>query len=401
MSAFPRLISADDHVLEPPTLWTDRLPAKYHEIAPHVRRERVKFQVGGKVSLEAQAQASEDGDWADVWYYHDKREPIMLVGAAVGFGHDEVELRPTTFDQVRPGCYDPQARLMDMDIAGVEASLCFPNMAPTRFCGQGFLEAPDRDLALLCVRAYNDFIIDEWCADSGGRLIPLGIIPLWSPELAAQEVRRLAARGNHAICFSEAPARLGLPSIHSGAWEPFFEACVETDTVLMIHVGSSSHVPMPSNDAPMGESNILVTLNAVTAMVDWMFSGLFVRYPTLKICLAECQIGWIPYILQRADEIWEIHGNWAGTRARIPNPPSSYYRSNIFVTFFSDVVGLRNLDAIGADNVLIETDYPHSDSTWPSSQTHFQKQTRIVGLDDPEIIEKIARGNARRLFHLA
>ncbi|MBN9109382.1 MAG: amidohydrolase [Pseudonocardia sp.] len=397
-SPFPRLISADDHVLEPATLWTDRLPSRYRGIGPHVRREKVAFDP--KVSLSLHAEASADGVWADVWHFESKREPLMLVGAAVGYGHDEVELRPTTFDEVRPGCYIPAARLADMDMAGVEASLCFPNMAPTRFCGQGFLEAQDRELGLLCVRAYNDYMIDEWCADSGGRLVPLCIIPLWDPELAAQEVRRTASRGNRAVCFSEAPARLGLPSIHSGAWEPFFQACEETGTVLMIHVGSSSHVPMPSDDAPMGESNILVTLNSVTAMVDWLFSGIFVRYPNLKICLAECQIGWVPYILQRADEIWEIHGNWAGTRARVPELPSTYFRSNVFVTFFSDVVGLRNLDAIGADNVLVETDYPHSDSTWPCSQPHLQKQVELAGITDPEIIEKIARGNARKLFQL-
>jgi predicted TIM-barrel fold metal-dependent hydrolase len=287
-----------------------------------------------------------------------------------------------------------------MDVAGVEASLCFPNMVPARFCGQGFLEAKDKELALLCVRAYNDFMIDEWCAGSNGRLVPLGIMPLWDAQLAADEVRRIAALGNRAICFSEAPARLGLPSIHSGVWEPVFEACEETETVLMLHVGSSSHVPMPSDDAPLGISNILVTLNSVTAMVDWLFSGVFVKFPALKMLLAECQIGWVPYILQRADEIWEIHGTWAGTRARVPVKPSTYFKSNVYVTFFSDVVGLRNLDAIGVDNILVETDYPHSDSTWPSSQAHLEKQFEVAGVRDQEVIDKIVHGNARSLFRL-
>src|SRR4029077_11390787 len=117
-----------------------------------------------------------------------------------------------------------------------------------KFCGQGFLVAHDRELAALCVSAYNDFMLDEWCGVSDGRLIPLGIVPIWDAEAAADEVRRTAARGMRAVCFSEAPAHLGLPSIHGGYWDPLFAACVETQTVLAIHIGSSSRVPRASED---------------------------------------------------------------------------------------------------------------------------------------------------------
>jgi predicted TIM-barrel fold metal-dependent hydrolase len=320
--------------------------------------------------------------------------------AAVGFDLAQRRVRPVIFDEVRRGCYDPAARLCDMDVAGIEASLCFPNLVPVRFCGQGFLQTADKELALLCVRAYNDFIIDEWCAGSRGRLIPLGIIPLWDVGLAAQEVRQLAVRGNRAICFSEAPARLGLPSIHSGEWEPFFEACEETKTVIMLHIGSSSYVPLPSADAPFAEANLLITLNAMTAMLDWLYSGIFIKHPDLKVCLAECQIGWIPYFLQRADESWEVHEASSGSHDTLPIPPSQLFASNMFATFFSDVVGLKNVDAIGLSNVLVEADYPHTDSTWPSSQALLRKQIKAAGIDNPGAIEKIARDNARQLFRL-
>ena len=114
---------------------------------------------------------------------------------------------------MRKGCWDQKARLEDMDVNWVEASLSFPTFP--RFCGQTFLEAKDRELAMLCVRAYNDWMVEEWCAGTGGRLIPLCIIPLWDAEEAAKEVRRNAARGVHAVCFSEIPHHLGLPSIHT------------------------------------------------------------------------------------------------------------------------------------------------------------------------------------------
>ena len=115
-----------------------------------------------------------------------------------------------------------------MDINWVEASLSFPTFP--RFCGQTFLEAKDRELAEACVYAYNDWMVEEWCGDSGGRLIPLTLIPLWDADLAAAEVRRNAARGVRAVCFSEIPPHLGLPSIHTGYWDPFFVACEETQT---------------------------------------------------------------------------------------------------------------------------------------------------------------------------
>ena len=152
-----------------------------------------------------------------------------------------------------------------MDVNWVEASLCFPTFP--RFCGQTFLEAKDRELALLCVQAYNDWMVEEWCAGTGGRLIPLCIIPLWDAEVAAAEVRRNAARGVHAVCFSEIPHHLGLPSIHTDYWDPFFQACEETDTVVNMHIGSSSQMPATSPDAPAAVQATLSFNNAMASHV--------------------------------------------------------------------------------------------------------------------------------------
>ena len=124
-----------------------------------------------------------------------------------------------------------------MDANHIEAALCFPTFP--RFCGQTFTEAKDKELGLLCVKAYNDWMVEEWCGDSGGRLIPLCLIPLWDAELAAAEVRRNAERGVRAVCFSEIPPFLGLPSVHDPDhyWDPFFRACAETKTIVNMHIG--------------------------------------------------------------------------------------------------------------------------------------------------------------------
>ena len=138
-----------------------------------------------------------------------------------------------------------------------------------------------------------------------GRLIPLIIVPLWDAALAAAEVHRNAARGVRAVCFSEIPPFLDLPSIHSGEWEPFFKACAETNTVINMHIGSSSRMPATSPDAPAGVQATLSFNNAMGSLADWLYSGILVRHPTLKLAYSEGQMGWIPYAMERADSVWQ------------------------------------------------------------------------------------------------
>ena len=157
-------------------------------------------------------------------------------------------------------------------------------------------------------------------------LIPLCLIPLWDVELAVAEVRRNAARGARAICFSEIPTHLGLPSIHTGYWDPLFAECEATSTVLCMHIGSSSKMPAASPDAPPSTAIMLSCNNSMASLADFIFSGVLVRFPTLKLAYSEGQIGWIPYALERADTTWEYHSNWTGAKETIPEPPSTYYR---------------------------------------------------------------------------
>jgi predicted TIM-barrel fold metal-dependent hydrolase len=296
---------------------------------------------------------------------------------------------------MRPGCYEPKARVDDMELNWVEASLSFPTFP--RFCGQTFLEAKDRELAEACVYAYNDWMVEEWCGDSGGRLIPLPIIPLWDAELAAAEVRRNAERGARAVCFSEIPPALGLPSIHSGEWDPFFAACEETGTVVCMHIGSSSKMPATSADAPVAVAATLSFGNAMSSLTDFLFSGVLVRFPKLKLAYSEGQIGWIPYILERADDVWLEHRAWGGVRDIIPEPPSTYYYRQVFGCFFRDRHGVASLETVGIDNTTFETDYPHTDSTWPDTKQVAQEL--MAGLPD-DVVYKLVRGNAIRMLEL-
>ena len=394
MDELPKIISVDDHVVEPAHLWQTWLPEKYKAAGPRSERRGIGTMrhIGGGTYEQT---FTDDGAPADCWIYEDLVYINKRHVAAVGFERDDMSLSPITYDEMRPGCYDPKARLEDMDLNWVEASLNFPTFP--RFCGQTFTEAKDKELALACVRAYNDWMLEEWCGDSGGRLIPLIIVPLWDAELAAAEVRRNAERGCHAVCFSEIPPHLGLPSIHSGHWDPFFVACEETDTVINMHIGSSSKMPATSADAPTAVAASLSFNNAMASMSDWLFSGKLVQFPNLKLAYSEGQMGWIPYMLERADDVWVDHRAWAGVRDIVPEPPSTYYYRNIFCCFFKDRHGLASLDVIGENNVTFETDYPHTDSTWPDTKRLAEEM--LAGIA-PEVVYKIVRGNAERMFSL-
>lgn len=389
---FPKIISVDDHVIEHGRVWLDRLPAKYHDVGPRTIQERGTMQfVGGVFSYEP----SDDGELCDWWLYEDKRVPQTRLSAAAGFDRDEVKVTGITYEEMRRGCWDPQARIEDMDANWTDAQMCFPSFP--RFCGQVFMEASDKVLSDLCVKAYNDWMVEEWCGDSNGRLIPLTITHLWDADLAAAEVYRNAARGVRAVCFSEIPPYLGLPSIHGDYWEPFFRACAETGTTINMHIGSSSKMPSTSTDAPAAVGSTLTFGNAMSSMTDWLFSGWLAKLPTLKIVYSEGQIGWIPYILERADKVWEDNRAWGGFGDKVPEPPSTYYYRQIYGCFFDDEYGLENIEKCGVDNICFETDYPHSDSTWPKSREVGQK---LMGNLPEDVIYKLVRGNAIELLQL-
>ena len=396
MADIPRILSVDDHVVEPPDLWTSRLPAKYQDRCPRVERDSAVFNFeGGEFTYQKGVPGGAECDW---WLYDDLVYPFPKLSAASGF--ETLDVEPVTFDQIRPGGWKQADRLADMTANHVDASLCFPNVLP-RFCGQTFLEREDKELALLCVQAYNNWMIDEWCAgDARGRLIPLTLIPLWDPAAAALEVHRCADKGSFAVAFSENPYHLGLPSIHDKDrfWDPFLTACQETDTVVCMHIGSSSKMPTTSPDAPFSVSSTITFANAMGSMCDYILSGVFVRFPRLRVSYAEGQVGWMPYVIERMDKIWAERGD-ASFGIDLPEPPSTYIPGHVWGCIFDDEIGLKNRDVIGMDQICFEVDFPHADSTFPHTLEVATRICDAAGLADEEVY-KLMRGNAIECFGL-
>jgi predicted TIM-barrel fold metal-dependent hydrolase len=396
MSELPWVISVDDHVVEPPNVWTDWLPAGMREQGPRIVQDRCETIIDPH-SKAARYVKGGDGPIVDWWVYEDLLRPIPQVMACAGFPPEALTLAPLPYSEMRPGCYDRDARLADMDINRTERSLCFPSFP--RFAGQTFLDAKDKTVALASVRAYNDWMIEEWCGPTGGRLIPLCLVPLWDPHLAADEVRRNAARGCRAVAFTELPTNLGLPSLHDPDrhWDPFLAACDETGTTINMHIGSGSRMPTTSPDAPAGVGIALTSLNAYMSMADWLLSGVMARYPNIQIAFSESQVGWMPFLLERVDSVFTKSGAWADLDPKITDLPSSYVPGRVYGCFFDDMVGVDARHQIGVGQLVFETDYPHQDSTWPNTM---DVVADIAARVTPAELEMLVRTNAIEMLHL-
>ena len=365
------LVSVDDHVVEPPDLFEGRLPAKYVDLAPRVVQK---------------------DDGTDVWTYDGNEIPNIGLNAVAGRPPEEYGIEPTAFAEMRKGCYDIHERIRDMDANGVLGSMCFPSFP--QFCGQLFARTSDKDVGLAMLRAYNDWHIDTWCGTYPGRFIPLSLPPLWDPELMADEVRRVAAKGCHAVTFSENPEKLGYPSYHADHWDPFFAACSDEGTVICLHIGSSSQLVMTSVEAPIDVLITLQPMNIVLAAADLLWSPVLRKFPNIKFALSEGSIGWIPYFLERVDYVYEHHRAWTGQDFG-DQLPSQLFRDRIITCFIDDPTGVEIRHRVGIDTITWECDYPHSDSTWPQSPERVMKS--LAGVPDDEI-DKITHLNAMRHF---
>jgi predicted TIM-barrel fold metal-dependent hydrolase len=373
LTADTKLISVDDHVIEPPHTWVDRVPAKYRDAAPRIVQR-------------------EDG--RQVWVYEEQVVPIMP--GTVRF-RPEVTVRhreAANFDEMLPGCYEPIARLKAMDTDGVWAELCFPNFA--RFAGHRFFPTTDPELSAVCIRAYNDFIFDEWCAADPDRLLALMLIPWWDIDASVAEIDRLADRGPHGIAFTENPTVLGMPSVHTEHYDPIWARAEALDVAICMHIGSSSQLVTSSDDAHPGVQWTATGINSMLAMADWLFSGVLDRFPGLRVLYSEGGAGWVPYILERAQKLVDI-SNANGRALGIKRTPHEYFRDNMFACMVTDEFAIASREAIGIDNLMWEADFPHSDGMYPRSRTNLE---RVLADVPDEDARKICELNARRAFRL-
>ena len=365
------VISVDDHLVEPRDMFEGRLPARLQDRAPRIVED----------------------EWGhEVWEFDGERYSQVGMNAVAGRRPETVKVEPFRFDQMRRGCWDVDARVRDMDLNGVWASLSFPSMI-TGFCGRVYSQCSDAELGLAVTRAWNDWMHDEWWSPHPERIIPLGITWLADPEVGAEEIRRNAARGFRSVTLPERPHRIGLPSIFTDWWEPILRACAETGTVVSLHVGSSGLGDFPDGCWPvaMQLGATLFGQLSLTAAVEWLWSGWPYRLPDLKIAMSEGGIGWVAMLIDRLDNIVDRSGYGVGWDVR----PADVLRRNFWFCTLDDPSTIDTRHTIGVENIMVEVDYPHGDGTWPDTQAVIQ---RCWGHIPPAELRAMCSENAAALY---
>jgi predicted TIM-barrel fold metal-dependent hydrolase len=365
------LISVDDHIIEPSELWVDRLPQKYREAGPHVIEQ----------------------DGREYWVYEDRRQDMTMgLNAVVDKPPEEWSNEPLRFSDMAEGCYNPMIRAAAFRERGIVGSMNFPTLP--RFGGALFLEFEDKELAHLCVKAWNDWMFDEWCAAVPDLYIPMAIAPIWDPELAAAEIYRCVDRGARSIAWLDNPANLGLPSYYTDHWDPVWNAFVETGVPASLHILSSTGAIIPSPEADLDVSIILSQTSAGIALMNLISSPTLRKFPELKIVLSEGGIGWIPGLLEKADRSWRRQN--FDTRYGWTESATEIFRRNFWGAFFEDRVGVEQRHRIGVDRLLWECDYPHQDACWPDPQSVVAEILEGVPAEE---VELITNANARELLN--
>ncbi len=370
-----KLVSTDDHITEPPGMFDARLPKKYAGRIPRVIED----------------------DQGSAWNVDGTITRISGLANAAGQKEEEFSPKSPRFDGMRKGAYDAKARLADMDLDGVDAQATFPTLPGP--AGGRFALLADKEYALTLIRAYNDWLVEEWSAADPARILGLAVLPLWDLALAAKEIYRVHERGLKGITLPSAPHTFeGVPGFPDAAWDGVWRALEDTKMPALIHIvsGNSDYSFLqPGAGAPAAVFVHLAPSSNMTILSTLLFSDVLVRFPKLKFISAESGIGWVPYFLERADYTFRKHRYWTGVTGG--TPPSELFRQSIHVNYISDQSGIEQRHRIGVDNIMLGIDYPHTDTTWPNTQKVIAAQ--MAGIPDDERM-KICAGNAVRVFGL-
>lgn len=372
-----KVISTDDHIIEPGRLFDGRLPKEFSDRTPKLV----------------------EGTDGAAWHVPGTPKPIEMSGLSTAAGQKVEEFSPKskTFDQMRPGCYDPRERMNDMDIDGIDAQVTFPTLPG--LAGLTFIEIEDKPYATALIRAYNDWLIEAWCAADPERIIGAAILPLFDLEESARELRRVYERGLKCVSLPSSPASIaGVSGFADPSWEPLWNAMEETGVPAEIHIVSGKADTSALSQGGGAVPEVFVALapsTNMTTIATLLFSGILRAHPKLKFISAESGIGWLPYFLERADYTHRKHQFWTGTKIDVT--PSDLFRQSVYANFISDRAGIELREMIGVDNIMLGTDYPHTDSSWPDTQRVIKEQMGDIPDDERY---KICAGNAIRVFQL-
>jgi uncharacterized protein len=370
MTVTNHIISAVDHVVEHPQVWTQRLSkAKFADRVPHLDH-------------------TQDGN--DYWIVDGKSLRLADVARVGALMADRVSV-PQRWNDVPKTAYDPTARLKAMDEDGIECTVLYPSLPG--FSGETFGAINDPDLELACAQAYNDWLIDEW-TNTSARFVSQCVVPLRPIEATVKEIERAVGRGHRGVIFPAAPMQLrNLPHINSSEYDPIWATCQALDVPLCFHAGSAPQLqfPVADNFAPELAAAFQSAIRPASAVFDLtniLFSRILLRFPKLKVVFADSTIGWGTFLLEYADHQYEQD------HCDYELKPSEMFHRQCYLTTWYDPVK-ANARHIGIANILWATNFPTANSTWPDTRAFAAKC--LAGMSDRDQ-ERILHKNAAQLY---
>jgi predicted TIM-barrel fold metal-dependent hydrolase len=380
------IIDADSHWSEPPDLFTRLAPPEYRDRMPRVET------IEGMPTWVFEGQVLGPCTAAGVIGRDGKKESADI--ALNHWGHEMIHV----------GAYDPVVRLEVLDECGIDAQVIFPSTIGLG--GQDFGRIDDNKLSRVVLEIYNDRMA-EIQAESHDRLLPMPLMPAWDVATCVAEAKRVAGLGARGVNMTSDPPDLGAPDLASREWDPFWETCTELQLPVHFHIGASvtamsfyGNYPWASHpmNTKLAIGGTLLFIGNARVVTNVILSGMFDRHPDLKMVSVESGVGWIPFILETLD--YEMSENAPDELAQMKKPPSEYFRSNLYATFWFE--NNRNklpelIDAVGEDSILFETDFPHPTCLYPDPLATVEAKMETLA---PAVRKKIYGENARRLYRL-
>jgi predicted TIM-barrel fold metal-dependent hydrolase len=380
------VIDVDTHLTEPPDVWTARMPKALHDRVPHIERQ----------------------DGRDIWMADGKFLGAPGYYSMAGYDGVLPAKVPATYDEIDPAMYEAEERVAFLDEQGIRAQVLYPNVGGF---GNGYFTrlAAESDLALDCVRAYNDFLTD-WTSVAPDRLVAITALPFWDVDLAVAEMRRCQEAGHRAVNFCNQPSDFGQPPLAHRHWDPLWAAAQEAGMSVSFHVGGGSMGTQFEDVAGMGwmtnfaKVSSLIFLDNIRCITDLIFGGVCHRFPDLKLVSVESGIGWLPAMLETFD--WQ----WRGGGVLDEHPeydllPSEYFRRQVYGCFWFEEASALEAIARYPDNVLYETDYPHPTCQHPGPRSPAERPrdyaTRVLGGLSDDVLRKVLHDNAAAVYGLA
>jgi predicted TIM-barrel fold metal-dependent hydrolase len=378
-----RIIDVDAHITEPPDLWTRRAPARLADRVPRV------------VEVDGVPNWSFDGVLLG-------RVNLSSVIRPTGQKTPGPAFFRFDRDQVHPASSDMRARVEVLDEQGIWAQVLYPNVAG--FGAQGFAKVRDPELRRLCVTLYNDAML-EVQEESGGRLLPMALMPWWDVEASIEEVRRTAVNGLRGVNICSDPQLHGAPELWQRQWDPFWEACAEHRQSVNFHIGASESSmnwygtsPWPGLDGErkLAIGSAMMYLSNARVIANLIFSGVLERFPAVKFVSVESGIGWIPFFLESLD--YQMYESSPSVVAELSLLPSEYFKRQVYGCFWFEKRQVQEvIGALGPSQIMFETDYPHPTCLYPDPLASVARA--LEGLDD-EVKRRVLQDNAAELYRV-